>query len=42
MDFDLTLLKGYFEQPGIPYKYVHAAYLFGSLARGQGTPQSDV
>ena len=42
MNFDLAVLRQYFDQDETPQGDVLAAYLFGSLARGQGLPSSDV
>jgi predicted nucleotidyltransferase len=42
MDFDVAVLRRYFDQDETRPGDVLAAYLFGSLARGQALPSSDV
>lgn len=42
MNIDFATIHAYFEQTDIPQRYVLAAYLFGSLARDQAHPSSDV
>jgi uncharacterized protein len=42
MGADLTLFKRHFDQNFYPNRHVLAAYLFGSLARGQAHRSSDV
>lgn len=42
MKFDLAAFRQYFDRADPPQSDVLAAYLFGSLARGQALPSSDV
>lgn len=42
MKFDLATFRQYFDRTDAPQSDVLVAYLFGSLARGQALPSSDV